>query len=77
MNDTNYTDPNALELNTIENVIYITMHNDVSFLVDSQMNLYEQQSTYNPNMPLRGFMYFSQLYQKHLTKMIGITMKNR
>ena len=68
LNNTNYTDPNALELNTIENVIYITMHNDVSFLVDSQMNLYEQQSTYNPNMPLRGFMYFSQLYQKHLTK---------
>ena len=68
LNDTNYTDPNALELNTIENVIYITMHNDVSFLVDSEMNLYEQQSTFNPNMPLRGLMYFSQLYQIHLTK---------
>ena len=35
LNDTSYSDPNALELNTIENVIYITMHNDVSFLVDS------------------------------------------
>ena len=68
LNDTAYTDPNALELNTIENVIYITMHNDISFLVDSQMNLYEQQSTYNPNMPLRGLMYFSQLYQIHLSK---------
>ena len=68
LNDTAYTDPDALELNTIENVIYITMHNDISFLVDSQMNLYEQQSTYNPNMPLRGLMYFSQLYQIHLTK---------
>ncbi len=68
LNNTNYTDPEALELNTIENVIYITMHNDISFLVDSQMNLYEQQSTYNPNMPLRGLMYFSQLYQIHLTK---------
>ena len=65
---TNYKDPDALEINTIENVIYLTMRNDISFLVDSQMTLFEQQSTYNPNMPLRGFMYFSQLYQMHLTK---------
>ncbi len=68
LNGTNYTDPNALELNTIENVIYIKMYNDVSFLVDSQMTLYEQQSTPNSNMPLRGFFYFAQLYQKHLAK---------
>ena len=44
------------------------MKNDLSFLVDSQMSLYEQQSTYNPNMPLRGLFYFSQLYQIHLAK---------
>ena len=68
LNGTNYTDPNALELNTIENVIYIKMYNDVSFLVDSQMTLYEQQSETNANMPLRGFFYFAQLYQKHLAK---------
>ncbi len=66
---TNYSDPDDLELNTIENVIYLTMKNDISFLVDSQMTLFEQQSTYNPNMPLRGLMYFSQLYQRHLTKL--------
>ncbi|MBP5444326.1 MAG: hypothetical protein J6Y60_13905 [Treponema sp.] len=69
LNGTNYTDPDALELNTIENVIYLTMRNDVSFLVDSQMTLFEQQSTFNPNMPLRGFMYFAQLYQMHLAKL--------
>ena len=68
LNGTNYTDPNALELNTIENVIYIKMYNDVSFLVDSQMTLYEQQSETNANMPLRGLFYFAQLYQKHLAK---------
>ncbi len=68
LNGTNYTDPNALELNTIENVIYIKMYNDVSFLVDSQMTLYEQPSETNANMPLRGFFYFAQLYQKHLAK---------
>jgi hypothetical protein len=44
------------------------MYNDVSFLVDSQMTLYEQQSRPNSNMPLRGLLYFAELYQKHLTQ---------
>ncbi len=66
LNGTDYADPNELKLTTIENFIYITMKNDVSFLLDSQMNLYEQQSTFNPNMPLRGFLYFSQLYLAYL-----------
>ena len=44
------------------------MHNDVSFIVDTEMNLYEEQSSWNPNMPLRGFFYFASLYQIYLTK---------
>ena len=68
LNGTAYTDPDALTLNTIENVIYIKMYNDVSFLVDSQMTLYEQQSRPNSNMPLRGLLYFAELYQKHLAQ---------
>ena len=64
----NHTNPDDLQLTTIENVIYITMKNDISFLVDSQMTLLEHQSTFNPNMPLRGFFYFSQLYQMHLAR---------
>lgn len=68
LNGTSYTNPDSLEVNTIENVIYMTMKNDISFLVDSQMTLYEQQSTYNPNMPLRGLFYFSQLYQMYIEK---------
>ena len=67
LNGTNYTDPDALKLNTIENVIFVTMYNDVSFLVDSQMTLYEQQSRPNSNMPLRGLFYFSQLYQRFIS----------
>ncbi len=66
LNNTSYTDPNALVLNTLENVLYIKMHNDVSFLVDSQMTLFEHQRTTNQNMPLRGLFYFSQLYHKYL-----------
>lgn len=66
LNNTNYTDPDALMLNTLDNVLFIKMHNDVSFLVDSQMTLFEHQRTTNQNMPLRGFFYFSQLYHKFL-----------
>lgn len=65
-NNTNYKDPNALKLNTLENVLFIKMHNDVSFLIDSQLTLYEHQRTTNQNMPLRGFFYFAQLYHKYL-----------
>ena len=66
LNNTNYKDPNALKLNTLENVLFIKMHNDVSFLIDSQITLYEHQRTTNQNMPLRGFFYFAQLYHKYL-----------
>lgn len=63
-----HTNPEELEITTLESVIYIKVKNDVSFLVDSQMNLWEHQSTMNLNMPLRGLIYFSVLYQKHLIK---------
>ena len=42
------------------------MKNDLSFIIADTMNLYEQQSTHNPNMPLRGFLYFGNLYEKYL-----------
>ena len=42
------------------------MKNDVSFLVGGTMNLYEHQSTFNPNMPLRGVFYFSRLYEGYV-----------
>lgn len=64
----NCTDENELEITTIENVIYISRKNDVSFLIESEMYLLEQQSTFNPNMPIRGLMYFSQLYSKRFAK---------
>lgn len=67
LNNSNYTNLDDIEFTTIENVIYITAKNDVSFIIGSELNLYEQQSTFNPNMPLRGLMYFSQAYQMYLS----------
>ena len=64
INGTEHKNPEDIEINTIENFIYMGMKNDVSFLITNVMNLYEQQSTINPNMPLRGFLYFAELYRK-------------
>ncbi len=68
VNHTNYQNVEDLEVNTLENVVYMTMKNDLSFLIDSSMSLYEHQSTENPNMPLRGLLYFAQLYNKYIAK---------
>ena len=57
-----YQNPDELQINTLENAIYLSMKNDLSFLIDCQLSLYEHQSTYNPNMPLRFLFYLSDLY---------------
>lgn len=59
VNHTSYTDPDDLEYTTLEDVIYMKYKNDVSFLVDKTLSLYEHQSSYNPNMPPRGFLYYA------------------
>lgn len=51
VNNTNYTNVEDVKITTLEDIIYIHMKNDVSFIFDSNMNLYEHQSTFNPNMP--------------------------
>ena len=58
----NYTDPDLLTINTLENAIYMSVKNDVSFLIDSRLYLYEHQSTYSPNLPLRLLLYLGDLY---------------
>ena len=65
----NYTDPELLEINTLENAIYMNMQNDLSFLIDARLSLYEHQSTVNPNLPLRFLWYISKLY-------MGMTRKS-
>ena len=66
INHTDYQNPDDLVVNTLEDVLYLSMKNDVSFLVGGTMNLYEHQSTFNPNMPLRGIFYFSRLYEGYV-----------
>ncbi len=66
LNGSSYTDPSMIEIVTLEEGIYLGMLNDVSFILSYDLNLFEHQSTENPNMPLRGFFYFAAQYQKLL-----------
>ncbi len=63
VNRTSYTDAEALTVVTLENAVYMNMKNDVAFLLDNRLSLYEHQSTWNPNMPLRDLFYVSRTYQ--------------
>jgi len=65
---TNYTNELDVDITTLEDVIYIKMKNDVSFLLDSYISLWEQQSTFNPNMPIRGLMYYGNLYNSYINE---------
>ncbi len=68
INHSNYEDENAIVFNTIKEVLYMGMHNDTSFLISDMMSVYEAQSTYNPNMPLRQLQYLGHLYEGYITE---------
>ena len=63
VNGTSYTNEEDLEIVTLENAIYMNMKNDLAFIMDSYLNLYEHQSTYSPNMPLRDLFYIAKELQ--------------
>ena len=68
VNQSNYKNPEDLEIVTLENAIYMGIKNDLAFIMDTNLYLYEHQSTYNPNMPLRDLFYICSEYQKLVDK---------
>ncbi len=67
INHSSYEDENEIVFNTIKEVLYLGMHNDTSFLISDMMSVYEAQSSYNPNMPLRQLQYLGHLYESYIT----------
>ncbi len=65
---TAYADPEQLRIVTLENAIYMGMKNDLAFILDSSLNLYEHQSTVCPNIPLRNLMYVADELEKMVDK---------
>ncbi|MCM1082570.1 MAG: hypothetical protein NC428_03750 [Clostridium sp.] len=64
VNGTNYDNPDDLEIVTLENAIYMSCKNDVACVIDFTLDMYEQQSTVNPNMPFRYLRYVSRVFEK-------------
>lgn len=69
INGTHYDDPAMLTITTLDNAIYMTMENDLSFIIDMRLALYEQQYTVNPNLPLRFLMYITDIYSAYTKDM--------
>ena len=64
LNEKDYDDPDELEIVTLESAVYMGMKNDLAFILDLNLFLFEHQSTYNPNIPLRDLLYIASEYQK-------------
>lgn len=67
LNNSSYTESDELIITTIGDAIYLGMKNDCSFIIGNYLNLYEHQSTFCPNMPIRGLFYISDIYQAYVS----------
>lgn len=63
LNGTDYRDASQLEIVTIESAVYVVMKNDLAFVLAGTLNMYEHQSTYSSNLPVRFLIYLAQEYQ--------------
>lgn len=63
LNGTEYEDASQLQIVTIESAVYVMMKNDLAYLLAGTLSMYEHQSTWNPNMPVRFLLYLAQEYQ--------------
>lgn len=66
MNDSDYKDPDVVEICTLDRGISLTVHNDASFVLDMNLSIYEHQSTICPNMPVRSLIYFTIILEEML-----------
>ena len=64
INGTFYTNPDDLEITTLEGETFLKMKNDLSFVIDFELNLYEHQASKCPNIPLRDLYYVAATYKK-------------
>ncbi len=67
INNSEYKDENAITFTTVDDAVYMSMKNDVSFLIADTMTMIEQQSTVNPNMPMRFLLYAAEIYSRYIT----------
>ena len=67
LNNSDYTDPELLEITTLDKYWFISVKNDVAFVIMSELYIVEQQSTICNNMPLRSLFYVTDTYRTMVT----------
>ena len=68
VNHSSYTNAEDLEFTTIDDFLYMGMKNDVSFLFQMELHLYEHQSSANANLPLRGLSYLTRQLEAYIQR---------
>ena len=68
INNSDYKNPEAIEIITLEHGVSLSIRNDASFILDMSANYYEHQSTYSPNMPLRNLLYYTEDVRRWIRK---------
>ena len=65
LSGSSYSTDTLVEINTLEDVLFMDMINDISFTVDGRLVvLIEHQATISENLPLRFLLYIARAYEK-------------
>lgn len=56
INGSNYEDPELLEITTIQDVLFMGIKNDLSFIIDEYMNLKDNKVPRIPKTPLMAII---------------------
>ena len=64
LNQSAYSDSEMVEIRTLDKGVSLSVRNDAAFVLDSNLSIYEHQSTVCPNMPLRCIIYFSSIIER-------------
>ena len=64
LNNSAYTNVDDLQVTTLNGGSYMKYKNDASFLLCMSLYMFEQQSSKNPNMPLRFLHYVSDVFRE-------------
>ena len=69
LSGSSYSTDTAVEINTLEDILFMEMANDISFTIDDKLViLIEHQSTISENLPLRFLLYIARVYEKIIDK---------
>ena len=64
LNNSSYKNVDDLQVTTLNGGSYMKYKNDASFLLSMNLYMFEQQSSKNPNMPLRFLHYVSEVMRQ-------------